>query len=131
MRSERTFCTADIDIFVGNTMGELTLFYAAGDVAFVGGSLVQLGGHNLLEPAAAGIPLVTGPHTDNFEEICELLVRAGICRRVDNVADLADVLSHWLLHEEERLQAGRRGRQIVEKNRGALGNVLELVERCL
>ena len=131
LRSERTFCTADTDIFVGDTMGELTLFYAAGDVAFVGGSLVDRGGHNLLEPAAAGIPLVTGPHVGNFREICALLVRVGVCRQVESVADLASAISHWLLHEEERQRAGQRGRQAVEKNRGALGSVLELVERYL
>ena len=131
LRSERTFCTADTDIFVGNTMGELTLFYAAGDVAFVGGSLVHRGGHNLLEPAAAGIPLVTGPHIENFQEICELLERVGVCRRVENVADLAASVSHWLMHADERQRAGRRGRQTVEKNRGALASVLAMVERYL
>ena len=131
LRSERTVCTAGTDIFVGNTMGELTLFYAAGDVAFVGGSLVHRGGHNLLEPAVAGIPLVTGPHVENFQEICTLLVRVGVCRRVESVADLAEAVSHWLLHDDERQQAGQRGRQTVEENRGALGSVLELIERHL
>ena len=131
LRSERTFCTADTDIFVGNTMGELTVFYAAGDVAFVGGSLVHRGGHNLLEPAAAGIPLVTGPHIENFQEICELLERVGVCRRVENVTDLAAAVSHWLMHADERQRAGERGRQTVEKNRGALASVLEIVERYL
>ena len=131
LRSERTFCTSDTDVFVGNTMGELTLFYAAGDVAFVGGSLVHRGGHNLLEPAAAGIPLVSGPHVGTFQEICELLERVGVCRRVENVTDLAEVVSHWLLHEEERQRAGQRGRETVEKNRGALASVLTMVERPL
>ena len=60
-------------------MGELPLFYAASDVAFVGGSLVHTGGHNMLEPAALGIPVVTGPNVFNFTEISELLIEAGAC----------------------------------------------------
>ncbi len=131
LRSDGIPCPADTDIFIGDTMGELALFYAAADVAFVGGSLVHRGGHNLLEPAAAGVPLVTGPHVENFQEICDLLERAGACRRVDNVTGLAAAVSHWLLADDERRQAGRRGRQTVEKNRGALGSVLSMVERYL
>ena len=131
LRSESTFCTADTDIFVGNTMGELTLFYAAGDVAFVGGSLVDRGGHNLLEPAVAGIPLVTGPHVDNFQEICGMLLRVGVCRQVESVAELAESVSHWLSDDEERQRAGRRGRETVEKNRGALGSVMAMIEQHL
>jgi 3-deoxy-D-manno-octulosonic-acid transferase len=131
LRSDGIPCPADTDIFIGDTMGELALFYAAADVAFVGGSLVHRGGHNLLEPAAAGVPLVTGPHVENFQEICDLLERAGACRQVDNVTGLAAAVSHWLLADDERRQAGQRGRQTVEKNRGALGSVLSMVERYL
>jgi 3-deoxy-D-manno-octulosonic-acid transferase len=131
LRSQRIPCPADTDVFVGDTMGELLLFYAAADVAFVGGSLVHRGGHNLLEPAAAGIPLVTGPHVANFQEICDLLERVGACRRVENVSDLAAAVSHWLRHADERLQAGRRGRKTVERNRGALERVLAMIDRCL
>ncbi|HYQ72215.1 MAG TPA: lipid IV(A) 3-deoxy-D-manno-octulosonic acid transferase, partial [Gammaproteobacteria bacterium] len=82
LRSERRPCTADTAVFVGDSMGELLLFLAAADVAFVGGSLVPHGGHNLLEPAALGLPVVTGPHVFNFTEICKLLLQAGACEKV-------------------------------------------------
>ena len=131
LRSEHRPCTTDTGVFIGDSMGELQLFYLAGDVAFVGGSLVHRGGHNLLEPASAGIPLVTGPHVANFAEICELLERAGACRRVENVTGLAEAVAYWLQHPGERAQAGEKGRRVVEKNRGALGNVLAIIDRYL
>ena len=81
LRSTREPCSAQTQVFIGDSMGELPLFYAASDVAFVGGSLVPHGGHNLLEPAALGIPVVTGPHVFNFTEICNLLQAAAACRR--------------------------------------------------
>jgi 3-deoxy-D-manno-octulosonic-acid transferase len=131
LRSERRPCTAETDVFIGDTMGELMLFYAAADVAFVGGSLVSRGGHNLLEPAAAGIPLITGPDVANFRDICQRLEQAGACHRVESVSSLVETVSHWLLHAQERRQAGQQGRRVVEQNRGALAGVLGLVDRHL
>jgi 3-deoxy-D-manno-octulosonic-acid transferase len=87
LRSERVPCTPETSVFVGDSMGELPLFYAASDVAFVGGSLVHHGGHNLLEPAALGIPVITGPNVFNFVEICELLLQAGACEKVETTAE--------------------------------------------
>ena len=112
-------------------MGELPLFYAASDVAFVGGSLVRHGGHNLLEPAALGVPVVTGPHVFNFVEICELLLQAGACEKVDDTAGLLRTVSLWLEDANERHRVGQRGRQVVEKNRGALQSVLAMIARHL
>jgi 3-deoxy-D-manno-octulosonic-acid transferase len=131
LRSEMRPCEADTAVFVGDTMGELPLFLAAADVAFIGGSLVPRGGHNLLEPAALGIPVVTGPHVFNFTEICELLLQAGACEKVETVAALAATLGRWLGDASERHQIGERGRAVVEKNRGALKTVLAMVDRHL
>jgi len=131
LRSEMRPCDADTRVFVGDTMGELMLFLAAADVAFVGGSLVPHGGHNLLEPAALGIPVVTGPHVFNFTEICELLLQAGACEKVDSVAALAATLGRWLGDANERHRVGEQGRAVVEKNRGALQTVLAMVDRHL
>ncbi len=131
LRSEGVSCTPDTEVFIGDSMGELLLFYAASDVAFVGGSLVRHGGHNLLEPAALGVPVVTGPHVFNFVEICELLLQAGACEKVDDTAGLLRTVSLWLEDANERHRVGQRGRQVVEKNRGALQSVLAMIGRHL
>jgi 3-deoxy-D-manno-octulosonic-acid transferase len=131
LRSEMRPCDADTEVFVGDSMGELPLFLAAADVAFVGGSLVPHGGHNLLEPAALGIPVVTGSQVFNFTEICDLLLQAGACEKVDTVAELAATLGRWLGDANERHRVGEQGRMVVEKNRGALQTVLAMIDRHL
>ena len=131
LRSERQPCTPETAVFIGDTMGELTLFYAASDVAFVGGSLVHHGGHNMLEPAALGIPVVTGPHVFNFAEITELLLKAGACEKVESTAELTGTVSRWLGDANERHRIGQQGRLTVEKNRGALKTVMAMIERYL
>lgn len=131
LRSEHVPCSPATNVFVGDSMGELTLFYAASDVAFVGGSLVHTGGHNMLEPAALGIPVVTGPNVFNFTEISELLVEAGACRRVESTAELEVTVIDWLLDANERHRVGERGRETIEKNRGALDKVLAIIGNYL
>ncbi len=131
LRSANVPCSADTGVFVGDTMGELPLFYAAADVAFVGGSLVHTGGHNMLEPAALGIPVVTGPNVFNFTEISELLVESGACRKVESTAELEDTVTRWLLDANERHSVGERGRATIEKNRGALDKVLAIIGKYL
>jgi len=131
LRSEHAPCTPDTNVFVGDTMGELPLFYAASDVAFVGGSLVHTGGHNMLEPAALGIPVVTGPNVFNFTEISELLVEAGACVKVESTAELEATVTRWLRDANERHSVGERGRETIEKNRGALDKVLAMISNYL
>jgi 3-deoxy-D-manno-octulosonic-acid transferase len=130
-RSERLPCEPETAVFIGDSMGELLMFYAAADVAFVGGSLVDSGGHNLLEPAALGIPVVTGPHVDNFAAVCELLLSAGACRQVMNTSQLRDTVRSWLLDADECHRIGALGRAVVEQNRGALATVLGMIDACL
>lgn len=117
----------DVEIYLGDTMGELNLLYAASDVAFVGGSLVAVGGHNMLEPAARGIPVVFGPHVFNFERISLLLLEAGAARQVRDAAALAAVVSGWLRDANERHAAGERARGVVADNRGAVDAQLQLI----
>ena len=131
LRSEGVACTGETNVYVGNTMGELPLLYGAADVAFVGGSLVPHGGHNLLEPAALGIPVVTGPHVFNFVEICDLLINAGAAVRVSDSGELLQTVSRWLGDANERHRVGQLGRRVVEKNRGALQAVMAIIERYL
>ena len=118
-------------VLLGDTMGELRLFYAAADAAFVGGSLVPHGGHNPLEAAALGRPVAYGPHTFNFDEIARLLVEEGAARRVGDAGELAATLAGWLADAAARTAAGERGRLAVARNRGALDRLWTLLAPLL
>ncbi|MEQ8205589.1 MAG: lipid IV(A) 3-deoxy-D-manno-octulosonic acid transferase, partial [Woeseia sp.] len=82
-------CMADTTVFLLDTMGELPLFYAASDVAFVGGTLVPVGGHNLLEPASLGVPVVTGPYLFNTQEIANMFAAVGASLIVEDAKELS------------------------------------------
>jgi len=131
MRSESPASCADASVFIGDTLGELPLFYAASDVAFVGGSLVQEGGHNMLEPAALGIPVIFGPYVHDVAEISERLTQAGAGRKVDNKIELGAAVVEYMQDANLRHVAGQRGREFVEQNRGALNLVMELVDELM
>jgi 3-deoxy-D-manno-octulosonic-acid transferase len=103
------------------------LFYAASDVAFVGGSLVPVGGHNLLEPAALSMPIVTGPQNFNAEDIVEMLHKAGAVSIVRDARELADEVMSCLADPELCRRRGRAGRRILDENRGALDRLISLV----
>ena len=118
-------------VFLCDTMGEVPLFYAASDVAFVAGSLVPIGGHNLLEPAALGVPVVTGPHNFNAQDIADLFIEMGACRRVENPDELVEVVSELLANPDEAARLGRAGQKVLEDNRGALHRLLVLLEPLL
>ena len=117
----------EADILLLDSLGELLDFYAAGDVAFVGGSLVPIGGHNLLEPAALGIPILTGPHNSNSAEAARLLIASGAAQVAANPQDLADKVIALLQEPETRARLGKEGRAFVEANKGALQKLLGLV----
>lgn len=122
---------ADAQVYLGDTMGELLLLYAAADVAFVGGSLVATGGHNLLEPAALGLVPVSGPHLFNFQQVADLLSTAQALELVHGPDQLATCVARLLRDESWRQQAGQRAQQVVEGNQGALARTLELISTSL
>jgi 3-deoxy-D-manno-octulosonic-acid transferase len=122
---------AGTQCFVIDTLGELLTFYAAADVAFVGGSLQPVGGHNLLEPAALGVPAVVGPHMFNFEDISARLRAVGAVQSVADAAELAPLLATLLADPVERARRGEAGRASLASERGALARTLELVEKAL
>jgi 3-deoxy-D-manno-octulosonic-acid transferase len=130
-RTDGQACNATTEVFLGDTMGELPLFYAASDVAFVGGSLVNVGGHNLLEPAALGLPVVSGPHVFNAQEIADMFSELGACRIVNTDRELADTVIELLGDEVLARELGERGREILQQNRGALARLLGLLEPLL
>ncbi len=132
LRSERDAAlSSDVDILVGDTMGELPLLYAAADVAFVGGSLVPAGGHNLLEPAAAGVAVVFGPHMFNFAEIARLAAERGAGRRVRDSGEMGAAVAAYLANADLRFNAGESGHKMVEENRGALQRTLALLDTLI
>lgn len=121
----------DASVFLCDTMGEVPMFYAASDVAFVAGSLVPIGGHNLLEPAMLGVPIVTGPHNFNAQDIADLFVDLGACRRVTGSADLVTTVSELLTDRELAARLGSAGQSVLDENRGALERLLVLLEPLL
>jgi 3-deoxy-D-manno-octulosonic-acid transferase len=131
LRREEGLPDSATQVFVIDTLGELMSFYAASDVAFVGGSLQEVGGHNLLEPAALGVPALVGPHTYNFQEITDLLLATGAAQRVEDAASLGKKLGQLLRHPGERERRGEAGRLRIAAERGALARTLELIDQCL
>jgi hypothetical protein len=113
-----------------NTTGELASYYSIASVAFVGGSLIPAGGHNPLEPAQFGVPIVMGPHYANFRAITEdLLDHQAI--RIAARADLAQVLAGLLANPAEAKAMGERARQVFEQQAGATGRCVEAIRGLL
>jgi 3-deoxy-D-manno-octulosonic-acid transferase len=125
--------TGDTEVYLLDTLGELPPFYAAGDVAFVGGSLGvdHVGGHNLLEPAALGLPIVAGPHNFNSADIARMLGERGALRLVHDAAELAKVVGGLLADPRARTTMGASGRKTVDDNRGAVGRLMKFLEPLL
>jgi 3-deoxy-D-manno-octulosonic-acid transferase len=115
----------DEEVVLLDTLGELASVYALADVVFVGGSLVPSGGHNILEPAAAGRPVTVGRHMENFQEIADQFRAAGALVQVADANELGDEVAALLLDEARRRELGERGRRLVEDNRGAVGRTLD------
>lgn len=130
-RSEGRPCEPGTDVFLLDTLGELRWAYGAADVAFVGGSLVPVGGHNVLEPAAAGLPVLFGPQMFNFAEIALRLQECGGGLEVASAEDLAAQLARLLGDPSLRAGIGAQGLGFVEANRGAVAQVSGLIDRLL
>ena len=117
------------NILLGDTMGELLLLYAASDIAFVGGSLVPIGGHNLIEPAAIGLPVLTGPHLHNFTEISRLLQNAGTAQIIQDAKSIASAVIALFSATELHNKMSTRAREVISANSGALEKHLEWIEK--
>jgi 3-deoxy-D-manno-octulosonic-acid transferase len=127
-RTDGLRCTQDTEVFLVDTMGEVSIFFAAANVAFIGGSLVPVGGHNLLEPAALGLPVITGPHLFNTQEIADIFEAMGASVTVNNAGQLAAAVADLFADTATASDIGNRGRKIVQQNRGSLDRLLELLE---
>lgn len=118
-------------VLLGDTMGELLFLYALADSAFVGGSLVPNGGHNLLEPAALGKPVLSGPHLFNFLEIAALLRQAGALEEVDDAQGLAIAVRRLFELPQDAQHMAQAGLSVMRANQGALQHLLDGLARLL
>lgn len=130
-RSSGEVPSGSTQVVVGDTMGELMLLYGIADLAFVGGSLVERGGHNPLEPAAHAIPVLMGPHTFNFKDICARLDEANGLITVTDEASLVKAVASLLNDEDYRNYHGRHAVEVLYQNQGALQRLLQLLEPYL
>ncbi|EMH4164868.1 lipid IV(A) 3-deoxy-D-manno-octulosonic acid transferase [Pluralibacter gergoviae] len=130
-RSSGEVPSSGTQVVVGDTMGELMLLYGIADLAFVGGSLVERGGHNPLEPAAHAIPVLMGPHTFNFKDICARLADASGLITVTDAASLVKEISALLNDADYRSFYGRHAVEVLYQNQGALQRLLQLLEPYL
>ena len=131
LRSTGQVVSADTDILVLDTLGELAALTAAADVSFIGGSLVPHGGHNPLEAAAFGVPVITGPHTFNFLQIFRALRRVGGAIEVIDAETLGQSVTELLTQEVYRREVGSAGSRYVEENQGALVRQHALIDQLL
>ncbi|UDG81350.1 3-deoxy-D-manno-octulosonic acid transferase [Candidatus Profftia lariciata] len=118
-------------IVIGDTMGELMLLYGIADLAFVGGSLVQKGGHNPLEPAAYNIPILMGPHIINFQDICTKLKKANGLIIIKDIDALVRKISILLINKNYRNSYGRHAFEVLHQHKGALQKTLHLLDPYL
>jgi len=130
-RSDDRIVTAEIRVVLGDSMGEMFAYYAAADLAFIGGSLLPFGGQNLIEACAVGTPVLIGPYTHNFAEATQLAVRAGAAIQVNDVREFNDSL-HQLLNDQGALsKMSQRCIGFVKSNQGATNKALQIITSAL
>ncbi len=117
------------DVLIGDTMGELLYLYGLAQVAFIGGSLVPHGGHNPVEPALLGVPMLMGPHRFNFADVVQRFVEAGCLHETESAEALFAQLTALMTEPERRATEGEAARQVVAENRGATARILQRLER--
>lgn len=118
---------ADIQVLLGDSMGEMYMYYAASDVAFIGGSLVSLGGHNLIEAFAMSRPVITGPHTFNFSEITEQAIAAKCAVRANDAQDVMQIAQHLLDDQLTRAQMGSVAHAFFLQHQGATERTMQAI----
>lgn len=131
LRSQGEACSPETKCFVIDTIGELMRYYACADLAFIGGSMGDQGGHNALEPAALGKPVLLGPNMANAKEVAKQLLDSKAARQVTNTQDFQQIAKQILTDGVLRDRMGQAGRRLIEKNRGALDLTLSAVKKLL
>lgn len=131
MKSSNVIPTQAVQVVINDTIGELMLLYGIANIAFVGGSLVKHGGHNPLEPALYAIPILMGPHTFNFSDICIKLHVSGGLIIVTSISSIVRVISMLLQDTKICLEYGDRAIKVLKDNQGALQRLLSLLEKMI
>jgi 3-deoxy-D-manno-octulosonic-acid transferase len=126
-RTSRKPCHSDTDVYLADTMGELKMLYAAADVAFVGGSMVQVGGHNLLEAAAIGVPVLIGPYMANFKEIAHKVLAHKAAIQCHDKAAIVKAIQSVYSDTDYRNLLIENGKFFVQMNRGAIEKLCEML----
>ena len=128
-RSEGTTPSSDTQVVIGDTMGEMLLLLGIGDITYIGGSLIQRGGHNPLEPAALGKPVIMGESCYNFSDICDKLLASQGLQQVANNAELTQLISELFNDKAMRQQMGKHALQVVADNQGTLKRLMAWVNQ--
>jgi 3-deoxy-D-manno-octulosonic-acid transferase len=115
-------------IFVLDTVGQLMNYYAISDIVFVGGSLIKKGGHNILEPASLGKPVIFGPYMFNFRDISDLFIAAKACILIHGKEELSGAIKDLLINPEKMQELGRNGRNVITQNQGAVSRTFEQIK---
>ena len=126
-RSDGLGCDESIQVLLGDSMGELLSYYSVCDIAFIGGSLIDTGGQNMLEAAAASKPILFGPSVFNFEKIAQLFLEKDAAIQVGDADDLMKTISSLLLDDTKRQKLGENAKNSFEKNRGAIDRLMKLI----
>ena len=130
-RSKKTSVTSNTQVLLGDTIGELNFLYSLADVAFVGGSLIDHGGQNLLEPSAQSLPLLSGPSLRNFLDISEQLKQNEALKIVNNSRELSASFIEYISNERELQRVGNNAFEVFMKNRGALKSIIDKLDLLL
>lgn len=130
-RTDGTEAGSGHEVVVLDTIGELGRIYGIADIVYVGGSLIPQGGHNILEPAAHGKPILVGPHMFNFKDSYALFSGRGACATVNDSSELGETITRLLQGEEEREAMGREALAIIKENRGAARRSVQHIKEVL
>jgi 3-deoxy-D-manno-octulosonic-acid transferase len=122
---------SDVDVLIGDSMGELGAYYAASDLAFIGGSLLPLGGQNLIEACAVGVPVLIGPHVFNFAQATADAVAAGAALQVADPAALAHTLDELFADRARRVAMGAAASAFAARHRGATARTVAVLMALL
>ena len=122
---------AQLDVLILDTIGELARFYSLGDFAFVGGSVMPLGGHNPLEAVQCGLPAVFGPHMENFRDIAAILAESGGGFQVEDENELLALLRAWLTKPAAAREQGQKGQRALQLHQGSVARNLEVIRSIL
>ena len=131
LRSSNPTITEDTQVLIGDSLGEMYSYYGVSDIAFVGGSLVPTGCHNVLEPAALGLPILVGPSQFNFSEICSRLEKVSGLLTVRNEKELSEEIIELLRDKSKRFQMGKAAREEILSNQNSLPTLVKIVEELL